>query len=92
MKNDSVEDELHEEIKLLGETETFFNNLLEDLREQLRKHRSVVFSIESDLRRKTATLKSEKLNDSIKLTDNFEIHSEKNNSAAANMKWNANAE
>lgn len=83
LQNDSVEEELHKEVKLLQETETFLSHLLEDLQEQLRKHRSTVFSMERDLLRKTTTLKSEKHNELIKLSDEFETHAKIKNIISA---------
>lgn len=69
MCNDTVQNELKKETELIKNIEIFYNELLANIQEQLRKNRSVVYALEGDIQRKRKALKIEKQNQNLKITD-----------------------
>ncbi|XKL68848.1 hypothetical protein PGB90_006617 [Kerria lacca] len=67
--NDTVQNELKKETELIKNIEIFYNELLANIQEQLRKNRSVVYALEGDIQRKRKALKIEKQNQNLKITD-----------------------
>ncbi len=60
---------LQAEIDLIENTRIFFDSLLNDLREQFRKHKSVIYNLEEDIQRKKKALRIEKQNENLKTSD-----------------------
>lgn len=76
LKNDAVEKKLHFEVKLISDSQSFFEGMIDKLDEQIRKYRAKIYSLEEEIQRKTIALKTEKTNKHIKITD-MDFESEK---------------